>query len=96
MRWAQVFCTTETSGIVSGCTTSGNSTVRPDSGSVSLSALGGSSTKNDGLNTAEILTSRSAVATESAEYVTIQKTAYEVINKNYNKLGLYQSTDIKD
>lgn len=87
MRWAQVFCQSETDGIVSSCSTAGNSTVRPDSGSVALTALGGAGVKEEGLNKGEILTSRSAIATEEASYVTIQKSSYEVIDKNFIRLS---------
>lgn len=87
MRWAQVFCSAETSGTVSNCTTAGNSTVRSDS-TVSLAALGGTTVKNDGTNEGEILTTRTAIATDSdSEHPTIKNNKYEVINKNYIRLS---------
>lgn len=87
MRWAQVFCSNETAGVVSGCSTAGNSTVRSDS-AVSLTALGGTSVKNDGTNTGEILTTRIAIATDSdTQHPTIKNNKYEVIDKNYIRLS---------
>ena len=88
MRWAQVFCNTETSGKVSGsCTTAGNSTVRPDSGNITYAGLGGATTVANGLNTAEIKTLRNDVVLAQASGAVIKGNKYEVINKNYIRVS---------
>lgn len=89
MRWAQVFCSAESDGIVTSCTTAGNSTVRATT-TISLAALGGSSTQGSGLNQAEIKTARADVTTPSSSYPTINNNQYEVINKNYIRVSDHQ------
>ena len=87
MRWAQVFCTTETSGLVTSCSTSGNTTVRPDTGSITFNALGGTATKANGLNQNEIEILRSEVTLAQDIGVTIKGNKYEIINKNYIRVS---------
>lgn len=82
MRWAQAFCSAGTNGIVTGCTTAGSSTVRASS-TVALAALGGTSTKANGFNTAEILSTRAEVTTTTS----INGNNYEVINTNYIRVS---------
>ena len=82
MRWAQVFCSSESSGKVTNCTTAGNSTVRAST-TISMPALGGTSTQGSGLNTAEIKTTKSDVVGTA----TINGNSYEVINKNYIRVS---------
>ena len=85
MRWAQVFCNTESGGLVTtSCTTAGNSTVRPDTGSIAFTALGGSTTQSTGLNTEEIKTARNDVTNTTT---TIKSNTYEVINRNYIRVS---------
>lgn len=88
MRWAQVFCNTESGGkVTTSCTTAGNSTVRPDTGSITFTALGGNSTKADGLNMDEIKTARNDVVVAQASGPEIKSNKYEVINKNYIRVS---------
>lgn len=82
MRWAQAFCSTESSGKVTACTTAGNSTVRAST-TIPMSALGGESTKTSGLNTAEIKTARGDVTGTAS----INGNSYEVINSNYIRVS---------
>ncbi|MCI6265684.1 MAG: SipW-dependent-type signal peptide-containing protein [Erysipelotrichaceae bacterium] len=82
MRWAQAFCSTEAAGKVTACTTAGNSTVRASS-TISMSALGGSSTQNSGLNTAEIKNNPADVTGTAS----ISGNNYTVINKNYIRVS---------
>lgn len=86
MRWAQAFCSTETSGKVTACTTQGASTVRSSS-TISIAGLGGASTASNGLNTAEIKTARADVVLPQANGATIQGNKYEVINRNYIRVS---------
>lgn len=91
MRWAQAFCTAESSGVVTACTTAGSSTVRIDSGetAITYAALGGESTKEDGTNTAEIKTTRADVvnAQTATNAAVINGNSYEAINKNYIRVS---------
>ncbi len=87
MRWAQAFCSTESGGKVTACTTAGNSTVRPDSGSVAFTGLGGSSVAGNGLDTAEIKTARNDVVQPQATGIQIQGNKYEVIKTNYIRVS---------
>ena len=87
MRWAQAFCSTESGGKVTACTTAGNSTVRPDSGSVAFTGLGGSSVAGNGLDTAEIKTARTDVVQPQATGIQIQGNKYEVIKTNYIRVS---------
>ncbi len=86
MRWAQVFCSAETSGVVTSCTTAGNSTVRADS-TITMAALGGTSVQGSGLNTDEIKTARADVTLPQASGAVIQNNKYEVINRNYIRVS---------
>lgn len=91
MRWAQAFCTAESGGVVTACTTAGNSTVRIDSGEtmISYTALGGTSTQNNGTNTAEIKKTRADVtnAQTATNAAVINGNKYEAINKNYIRVS---------
>lgn len=82
MRWAQAFCSEETNGLVKKqtCSTAGNSTTRTES-TVSLSALGGTSTQGSGLNTAEIKT------TGVTGNYKINNNTNTVINTNYIRVS---------
>lgn len=82
MRWAQAFCSTETSGKVTACTTAGNSTVRA-SATISMPALGGTTTQGSGLNIAEIKSTKADVVGTA----NINGNSYEVINKNYIRVS---------
>lgn len=82
MRWAQAFCSTETSGKVTACTTAGNSTVRAAT-TISMTALGGTTTQTSGLNTAEIKTAKADVVGTAV----INGNSYEVINTNYIRVS---------
>lgn len=82
MRWAQAFCSTESDGKVTACTTAGNSTVRASS-TISMAALGGTGTKGSGLNTAEIK-SASGDVTGTAS---INGNNYTVVNRNYIRVS---------
>lgn len=86
MRWAQAFCTAESTDIVTNCTTAGVSTVRATD-TINFSALGGASTMNNGLNTAEILTARNDVVLPQATGAVIEGNRYEVINTNYIRVS---------
>lgn len=96
MRWAQAFCSTESAGKVTSCTTAGNSTVR-STNTIALKALGGDTTKADGLNKGEIQSVRGNVTTTAP----INGNNYEVINTNYirvsdHPLGSYTYTRPND
>lgn len=82
MRWAQAFCTAEADNKVTTCTTTGNSTVRSDE-TITLAALGGTTTQANGLNTAEILSARDNITSTA----TISGNTYEIINKNYIRVS---------
>ena len=86
MRWAQAFCSTESAGKVTACTTAGNSTVRASS-TIAFTALGGSTTQSSGLNTAEIKSARNDVVLSQANGAVIQGNKYEVINRNYIRVS---------
>ena len=90
MRWAQAFCTSETSGLVGtkACTTAGASTVR-SSNEITWTALGGTSTQGSGLNTAEIKSARTDVtyAADNTNAATINGNKYEVIKQNYIRVS---------
>lgn len=82
MRWSQAFCSEETNGIVTSCTTAGASTARTDE-TLEFDSLGGEDVMDDYLNTGEIKTTRnSAVSTK-----TINSNNYEIINKNYIRVS---------
>lgn len=97
MRWAQAFCTGETSNLVNkqACSTAGNSTVR-SSNTIALTSpkgnattLGGSATQAYGTNTDEIISTRTA-ATYAATHTnaaTINGNKYEVIYRNYIRVS---------
>ena len=87
MRWAQAFCSTESGGKVTACTTAGNSTVRPDTGSIAFTGLGGTTVASNGLDTTEIKSTRTDVTLDQANGATIQGNKYEVINKNYIRVS---------
>ncbi len=87
MRWAQAFCSTESSGKVTACTTAGNSTVRAST-AIALAGLGGESVKGDGLDTTEIKTANNDVTTTA----TINGNSYNVINKNYIRVSDHAPT----
>ena len=90
MRWAQAFCTAESAGgKVTACSTGNNngaySTLRTDAGetAVSIASLGGTSTKNDGKNLAEIKYKHEDVTGTTK----INGNTYTVINSNYIRLS---------
>lgn len=91
MRWAQAFCTAEAAGVVTACSTAGNSTVRIDADAtmISYSALGGASTKENGTNTAEIKTTRADIVNAQAatNAAVINGNKYEAINKNFIRVS---------
>ena len=88
MRWAQAFCSTEADGKVTECTTGGTTTVRAsNASSLSWSALGGDSTKSNGLNTVEIKSTRADVTAPAAEGAVIQGNNYEAIKINYIRVS---------
>ena len=105
MRWAQAFCSTESSGKVTSCTTGGNSTIRSTNTIQLLSplsdatntytTLGGNATKANGANTGEIKSARADVtnAANSASAATIQGNKYEVISKNYIRVSDHAADD---
>lgn len=82
MRWAQAFCSEETNGIVTSCTTAGNSTARTDD-TISFQALGGEETMDDYLNTSQIYVTKHSVTSSK----TINGNHYDVINKNYIRIS---------
>ena len=88
MRWAQVFCSTEASNLVTACTTAGKSTIR-STNDFSFAALGGTTVKADGLNKGEIKAARADVtyAASSANAAEIQGNKYEVIKQNYIRVS---------
>ena len=88
MRWAQAFCNAESSNVVTNCTTAGTTTVRATN-DISWSALGGATTKTDGLNTAEIKTERNdvVVAQSASTGALIEGNRYEAINTNYIRVS---------
>ena len=105
MRWVQVWCTegdgpTGTNNQVTACTTTGDSTVGSATATeVTELPTGSASGKDAGFNTNAILTEK---VTGSA---TISGSSYDVINKNYIRIGsgstdstladkTYQRTDI--
>lgn len=88
MRWAQVFCSAETNGKVSNCTTAGSTTARTDS-VVSIAKLGGTDVANSGLNTGEIKDAIGDVTTTT----NINGNPYRVINKNYIRVSDHLATD---
>ena len=98
MRWAQVFCSAETNNLVTSCTTAGDSTVRASS-TISMTALGGTSTASDGFNRAEIklsddITDDSTLSTVTGT-ATINGNSYTVINKNYIRISDHSTTAAK-
>lgn len=100
MRWAQVFCQTEASNLVSNCSTAGSSTARTTD-TVTFKALGGNdstlggtSVKNDGDNKTQIkLSSATGVITDVANNYNINGNPYLVIDKNYIRISDKLSTD---
>lgn len=88
MRWAQVFCSAETSNLVTSCTTAGDSTVR-STNKITFVALGGTGVKSDSLNKGEIKSARSDVvyAQDNANAAQIQGNKYEVIKQNYIRVS---------
>jgi len=100
MRWAQAFCSTEAGGVVTACTTAGNSTVRGLS-AVPIAIIGVSdAAKADGRNRAEIYLTDTSTNTAAGlglatplynvtGNVDINKAGdtYEVINKNYIRIS---------
>lgn len=97
MRWAQAFCSTETSGKVTACTTEGTSTVRPDSGSIAISKIGISeAAKADGKNQNEIKFQRTSVtyaASDTTNAPLIKGNRYEVIKQNYIRVSNHAESD---
>lgn len=99
MRWAQAFCSTETSGKVTSCTTAGNSTVRSSvaipllsplsTSTETVTTLGGTKTKDNGYNINEIGIARSDVtlAANATDAAVIEGNKYEIINKNYIRIS---------
>ena len=91
MRWAQAFCSAESGGVVTTCTTAGTSTIRidADATAITYSALGGESTKANGTNIAEIKNTRANVAnaSDSTGAAVINGNKYEAINKNYIRVS---------
>ena len=89
MRWAQAFCTTESAqGIVSDCSTGGDSTSRTDD-TVNIPSIGGSGVAANGFNRTEILTTTAAMTTTTK----INGNNNTVINKNYIRISDHASTD---
>lgn len=88
MRWAQVFCSTEASNLVTACTTAGKSTIR-STNDFSFAALGGTTVKTDGLNKGEIKTVSSDVvyAGTSENAAVIKGNKYDVIKQNYIRVS---------
>ncbi len=88
MRWAQAFCSAESSNVVTDCTTGGTTTVRATN-DISWDALGGSSVAGSGLDTTEIKTERNDVvlAQGASSGALIQGNRYEVINRNYIRVS---------
>lgn len=88
MRWAQVFCSAESSNLVTSCTTAGDSTVR-STNKITFAALGGTGVKSDSLNKGEIKSARSDVvyAQDNANAAQIQGNKYEVIKQNYIRVS---------
>ncbi len=88
MRWAQVFCSTEASNLVTACTTAGKSTIR-STNDFSFAALGGTTVKTDGLNKGEIKTASSDVvyAGTSENAAVIKGNKYDVIKQNYIRVS---------
>lgn len=82
MRWAQAFCTGETAGKVTSCTTAGKTTVRAST-PVSFTALGGDGTKENGFNIEEIL----AIRSEITQTASINGNDYEIIDTNYIRIS---------
>jgi predicted ribosomally synthesized peptide with SipW-like signal peptide len=88
MRWAQAFCSAEADGKVTACTTGGTTTVRAtNASSFTWDSLGGTATKTNGLNQAEIKSTRSDVVAPIATGAVIQGNNYEIINKNYIRVS---------
>ena len=94
MRWAQVFCSSEASNLVTACTTAGKSTIR-STNAIAFTALGGTSVKNNGLNTEEIKTARADVTYDasSTNAAVIQNNKYEVIKQNYIRVSDHTAGD---
>lgn len=95
MRWAQVFCSAESSNLVTACTTAGKSTVRATK-DIPFSALGGTSVKGDGLNKGEIKSARADVTyaqTDATNAAVIQGNRYEVIKQNYIRVSDHTAGD---
>ena len=88
MRWAQVFCSAESSNLVTACTTAGDSTVR-STNKITFAALGGTGVKTDSLNKGEIKSARDDVvyAQNNANAAQIQGNKYEVIKQNYIRVS---------
>lgn len=89
MRWAQIFCSAETSNLVTSCTTAGKTTIR-STNEIAFAALGGTSVKTEGLNKGEIKTARADVTyaqTDTTNAATIQGNKYEVIKQNYIRVS---------
>lgn len=89
MRWSQAFCT-ETDGVVTSCTTGGNSTVRPDT-AVAISSIGGSDVAASGFNKTQILDTKSAVIGSHK----INGNNYDIITKNYIRVSDHLASDAK-
>lgn len=102
MRWAQAFCSTESGGKVTSCTTAGNSTVRSNN-IIKLTSpidnttetLGGNATKAKGYNIEEMGILRSDVTYDksSANAATIDNNKYEVIKNNYIRISDHDYED---
>ena len=89
MRWVQAFCSAETSGKVTSCTTAGKSTVR-STNEIAIAALGGTDVKGSGLDKGEIKTARADVtyaASDTTNAAHIQGNYYEVIKQNYIRVS---------
>ena len=104
MRWAQVFCKNEdNNGMVSGCSTAGNSTARTDT-TVQLTSLvkvnetdyattlGGATVKSDGKNRGEIkfvqpVENSKDDISSVAANSNINGNPYLVINKNFIRIS---------
>ena len=98
MRWAQVFCS-ETSNVVTSCTTAGTATARQSNSSgFTWTALGSNASSQ--LDSAEIKTAFSGTGGVTAT-ATISGNSYPVINTNYIRISKHtanatykQQTDV--
>lgn len=103
MRWAQVFCTNDTSNLVSGCTTAGTTTTSATKSTNGVDKGITASTKwdtvlNNGtdaaaaINSAQIKINKSDIVTKA----TIAGNEYDVINTNYIRLSNHNAAATYD